>query len=203
MQIHQAFPTPIMEAQLDSLLLQQCLAVARSTLPEDRVLREWSIKRPWCTDDTLHTLFQWRSISERILTAADHMLDAQGVIRQAIGISSMWVNAQYQHTNHQAHIHSNSYLSGVIYLQVPEHSQYIQFYDPRPAALVIRPQQQVDTETAQFTPCAGKFLMWPSWLLHSTNSSTHSELDQPRISISFNVMLKGHVGGHSAKMEVR
>ena len=64
----------------------------------------------------------------------------------------------------------------------------ISFFDPRPQAnmTAIRHDPQVDPEH-RVQPAPGMILMWPAFLHHLV----HSNLSQtPRISISFNIVLK-------------
>jgi hypothetical protein len=44
--------------------------------------------------------------------------------------------------------------------------------------------------------------MWPSWLQHHTASTTAEELAEPRISISYNIMLRDTIDTHSARLDL-
>ncbi len=102
---------------------------------------------------------------------------------------------------HDLHNHPHAYLSGTYYVSVPEQPSRrelpgradrtpgaISFYDPRPQAnmTAIKGDPQIEAEHL-VQPVPGTMLLWPAFLLHLV----HPNLAQdPRISISFNVVLK-------------
>lgn len=190
------FATPLMELTIDH---RPWLDLARTFMPSRAKLQTVGT-RPWCTGDLLHEQAEFQPLVEEIIGAADRMADVEGIHRQSLYISSLWINAQMQQQNHQAHTHPNSLYSGVIYLQVPEHSQRIVFTDPRPQAQVLRPRGTITN--LGFQPRAGLWFMWPSWLQHHTASTTAEELVEPRISISYNIMLRDNINTHSARLEL-
>ncbi len=111
-----------------------------------------------------------------------------------------WANVNRLGDYHDPHNHPHCYLSGTYYVQVPTDRAPLQsrkdvrpgaitFYDPRGPAVnmgAIRGDPYVEPEhTVQPTP--GEILLWPAFLMHFV----HPNLSEtPRISISFNVMLK-------------
>jgi len=64
----------------------------------------------------------------------------------------------------------------------------ISFFDPRPQAnmLAIKGDPQVDPEH-RLLPRPGEVLIWPAFLHHAVHVNLSQE---PRISISFNVVLR-------------
>ena len=111
-----------------------------------------------------------------------------------------WANINRLGDYHDPHNHPHSYLSGTYYVQVPTDRAplrtrqdvrpgCITFYDPRGPAVnmnAIRNDPYIEPEyTVQPEP--GQILLWPAFLTHFV----HPNLSEtPRISISFNVMLK-------------
>ena len=100
---------------------------------------------------------------------------------------------------HNLHNHPHSWLSGTYYISVPDQSDAdifrsdlnpgaISFFDPRPQANMnaIRNDGQVDPEH-RLLPSAGDLYLWPAFLHHLVHPNM---ADLPRISISFNVVLK-------------
>ena len=79
--------------------------------------------------------------------------------------------------------------SGVYYVQTSPGADTIAFHDPRPQAGVVRPPvtelTRQNTDQVVVTVTNGTLLMFPSYLAHSVPPS---ESDQPRISVSFNLM---------------
>ena len=110
-----------------------------------------------------------------------------------------WANVNMKGDYHNLHNHPHSWLSGTYYISVPDQSNAdlfrsdlnpasISFFDPRPQANMnaIRNDGQVDPEH-RLLPSAGDLLLWPAFLHHLVHPNM-AEL--PRISISFNVVLK-------------
>jgi uncharacterized protein (TIGR02466 family) len=111
-----------------------------------------------------------------------------------------WANVNRLGDYHDPHNHPHSYLSGTYYVQVPKDRAplktrkdvrpgAVSFYDPRGPAVnmdAIRGDPYVNAEHTVF-PEPGEILLWPAFLTHFV----HPNLSEtPRISISFNVMLK-------------
>lgn len=177
------------------------LVLAQEILPDDTYLRDWSDVRPWASDDLLHHREEWAHAQDCILAAAGRYAEAQGILYQNLYITSMWVNAQYQRQNHAPHRHPNSLFSGIWYLDTPPGSQCFMLYDPRSGSDVIKPRTKNVQGNIGVAASAGVMLMWPSWLMHSTQSITVNELDRPRISLAFNVMLRDTIEDHSARID--
>lgn len=111
-----------------------------------------------------------------------------------------WANVNRLGDYHDPHNHPHCYLSGTYYVQVPTDRAplrtrsdvrpgCITFYDPRGPAVnmgAIRGDPYIEPEHT-VEPRPGQILLWPAFLTHFV----HPNLSEtPRISISFNVMLK-------------
>ena len=109
-------------------------------------------------------------------------------------ITDMWSNILKPGEAHRPHTHSNNILSGVFYVHSDE-AAGIQFYDPRPQAGVLNPEVKGFTKanaTAwELKSTTNRMIMFPSWLQHLVPINNS---DNNRISIAFNVMLRGIVG---------
>jgi uncharacterized protein (TIGR02466 family) len=110
-----------------------------------------------------------------------------------------WGNINMKGDYHNLHNHPHSWLSGTYYINVPDQSEAnvfrsdlnpsaISFFDPRPQANMnsIRNDGQVDPEH-RLLPRAGDLYLWPAFLHHLVHPNM---TNSPRISISFNVVLK-------------
>ncbi|NND91976.1 MAG: hypothetical protein HKN42_14040 [Granulosicoccus sp.] len=131
-------------------------------------------------------------------TIADY-LSRSGV---AVGVNwhlQGWANINRTGDYHTLHNHPHSYLSGTYYVSTPEQALSdhhrsdlnpgeISFFDPRPQAnmTAIAGDPQIDPEY-RVQPEAGLILLWPSFLHHAVHPNFALE---PRISVSFNVVLK-------------
>ncbi len=100
---------------------------------------------------------------------------------------------------HDAHNHPRAYLSGTYYVTIPKSREKLKtrgdlrpgcitFYDPRPGVnmTAIRGDPYVDPEYT-VTPEAGMLMMWPAFINHFVHPNLSK---QPRVSISFNIVLK-------------
>jgi uncharacterized protein (TIGR02466 family) len=105
-------------------------------------------------------------------------------------MTGMWANMLKKGESHPPHTHSNNIFSGVYYL---EDGAPIQFFDPRPQASVLHPNLEYTTfdnsSMMQFSSQKGMGLIFPSWLQHWVPAT-----DKDRISISWNIILRGDYG---------
>lgn len=110
-----------------------------------------------------------------------------------------WANINRTGDYHDPHNHPHAYLSGTYYVRVPDAAPVvgsrrdvrpgcISFYDPRGAVNMTAIRRDPHIE-AEFTvsPRSGLILLWPAFLQHFVHPNL---CRQPRISISFNVVLK-------------
>lgn len=133
---------------------------------------------------------------------------AKGAIRylawqcQGLQITDMWANINYQGHGARPHVHPNNFLAGVYYLQVPADAGELVLYDPRPQTQVLAPlvtQRNVANMTRHgIAPREGRMVLFPAWLLHSV---VPNRSPVERISVAFNLALKGIVGGESGRVQ--
>ena len=105
-------------------------------------------------------------------------------------ITGMWANKLQKGDTHPPHTHSNNIFSGVYYL---EGGSEIQFFDPRPQASVLHPNLKYtnfdNSGMIGFDAEKGTGLIFPSWLQHWVTKT-----NKTRISISWNILLRGDYG---------
>ena len=103
-------------------------------------------------------------------------------------LDTMWVNILKPGGAHSGHIHPHAFLSGTVYVDVPDGASALKLEDPRLPMMMARPSVALDApETEQpfvyLAPRAGTVLMWESWLRHEVPMNA-AKAD--RISVSFN-----------------
>jgi len=144
-----------------------------------------------------HPAMQWlRQCCDRAIM--DYARE-QGIDYEMSWSVQAWPNVNMKGDYHNLHNHPHSWLSGTYYVSMPDQAAAetfrsdlnpgaISFYDPRPQANMnaIRNDGQVDPEH-RVVPRAGDLFLWPSFLHHFVHPNM---VDAPRISISFNVVLK-------------
>jgi uncharacterized protein (TIGR02466 family) len=110
-----------------------------------------------------------------------------------------WANVNRKGDYHTLHNHPHSYLSGTYYVNMPDQPALVKqrddlspgdisFFDPRPQANMsaIAGDPQIDPEH-RVTPAPGLLLLWPSFVHHAVHPNF---AEQPRVSVSFNVVLR-------------
>jgi uncharacterized protein (TIGR02466 family) len=103
-------------------------------------------------------------------------------------LDNLWVNVLKPGGGHSGHIHPHAFLSGTVYVEVPDGASALKLEDPRLPMMMARPGVRADAPEAErpfiyLAPRPGTVLMWESWLRHEVPpSAAKSE----RISISFN-----------------
>ena len=109
---------------------------------------------------------------------------------ESIEMTGMWANKLIKGEVHPPHTHSNNIFSGVYYL---EGGSQIQFFDPRPQASVLQIDvtkvTQSNASMLAFDSQKGAGLIYPSLLTHWVPVT-----DKTRISISWNILLRGDYG---------
>jgi uncharacterized protein (TIGR02466 family) len=138
-------------------------------------------------------------LTQFINLAVKQYLQKQGIDNKNEWTLQGWPNINRRGDYHSLHNHPHCYLSGTYYIDVPIQTSEnyhrndiapgsISFFDPRPQAnmTAIKGDNQVETEYA-LLPISGTLLLWPSWLQHFVHPNFS---DQPRISMSFNVLMQ-------------
>ena len=144
---------------------------------------------------SLHEHPKYKALGDRVVELSKLYLDDLKFEYEEHYITGMWSNILKPGETHSPHTHSNNLVSGVFYLQSNDNSPAITFIDPRPQTSVLQPQQTEytkDNSTMYFYPAkVNRMVLFPSWLQHYVPKNNSND---DRISIAFNVMLKGQVG---------
>jgi uncharacterized protein (TIGR02466 family) len=158
------------------------------------------------SDDMLQDNPDFADIAELAYVQTQEALDFLGVARDDHYITNMWANVSSNTHRHMLHTHPNCFLSGLLYVQTPPNCGETVFYDPRPGARIFEPnylfENQYNSGTALITPEVGKMIIWPSWLPHGVEAG-HASAGSERITIAFNIMLKGQINNKTAKLNLK
>lgn len=108
-------------------------------------------------------------------------------------ITQSWINYTTNNQWHHKHNHSNSFLSGVLYVKADINIDRITFHDDRYKQIDILPNHytKMNSSSWDIAVKTGDIFIFPSNLTHEVKVSKN---DQPRISLSFNTFIKGNVG---------
>lgn len=116
-----------------------------------------------------------------------------------IDILNSWINIHEPNDWGQSHIHGNSILSGVYYMNTPPESGDISFNRPMTASMPFSTMfhmdyseiNMVNCDNYKVTPSQGMLVIFPSWLQHAI---TRNNTKEDRYSLAFNVYFRGMIG---------
>ena len=108
-------------------------------------------------------------------------------------ITQSWLNYTETNQYHHKHQHPNSLVSGVFYINSDENFDKIKFFDDKYSN--IKPEVKDwniwNSQTWWFSVKTGDVILFPSSLTHMVETK---QGDNTRISLAFNVFIKGTVG---------
>ena len=108
-------------------------------------------------------------------------------------ITQSWLNYTETNQYHHKHQHPNSLVSGVFYINCEEEHDKIKFFNDK--YLTIKPEIKDwniwNSETWWFSVKTGDIILFPSSLTHMVETK---QGENTRISLAFNVFIKGKVG---------
>jgi|TARA_R110000824_G_scaffold89525_1_gene219426 uncharacterized protein (TIGR02466 family) len=107
-------------------------------------------------------------------------------------INQSWLNFTVKGAKHYSHYHENSYLSGVLYLEIDKTDKII-FAKSNYLQIDIEPKNYnpFNSQNWHLPITKNQVLLFPSRLFHSVETKVG---DKDRISLAFNVFLKGKIG---------
>ena len=144
----------------------------------------------------LHKKKEFHHFSTLVIKTGKDICKTLGYDVEDLVITDMWANVLKNTEHHPMHTHSNNFLSGTYYLQSDQKSSIV-FHDPRPAADVIVPRKkETNTLNASLLSYASKqnrAVFFPAWLPHWVQQN---KSNNKRISIAWNMQVKGQVGEH-------
>jgi len=116
-------------------------------------------------------------------------------------ITQSWLNYTEANQMHHIHAHSNSYVSGVLYINCHEKLDRIKFYKGEHNVIQpsIKESNLYNTNNWWFPVNTKDVIMFPSSLNHGVDPK---QGNNTRISLSFNVFVKGTLGTYSSATEL-
>ena len=202
--IERVFATSIYRAKLGGLrpkaFLDELRMACRSIAQEDCAGQNWSNEAGYkgytsyaSLDDLPTRNPTFADLCERLKPqlvdfAAAVDFDMRGLEPE---VDSIWINVLEHGGTHTGHIHTNSVISGTVYVDVPEGTSAIRFEDPRLAMMMATPPRKAcaalhNRQFIYLQPSPGAVLLWESWLRHEVPVNMASE---DRISVSFNAVM--------------
>ena len=145
-------------------------------------------------EDDLHKSLIFKPLVDELTKIHELILQNLEYEYDKIEITNMWAYHLYKSHSHSPHTHSNNFLSGVYYLLGEKNkTSPIQFFDPRAQTAILTPRRKNsnpnNSNILSFDSINGTGLIFPAWMQHWVPPTQHE-----RISISWNVLLRGHYG---------
>ncbi len=116
-------------------------------------------------------------------------------------ITQSWLNYTETNQYHHKHTHSNSLVSGVFYINCDKEHDKIKFFNNRYQTIKpeIKDWNIWNSESWWFAVKTGDVILFPSSLTHMVETK---QGDNTRISLAFNVFIKGTVGNNKSLTEL-
>jgi uncharacterized protein (TIGR02466 family) len=116
-------------------------------------------------------------------------------------ITQSWLNYTETNQYHHKHTHPNSLVSGVFYINCHEEHDKIKFFNDnyKTIRLEIKDWNMWNSESWWFPVKTGDIILFPSSLNHMVETK---QGDNTRISLAFNVFIKGKVGNNKNLTEL-
>jgi uncharacterized protein (TIGR02466 family) len=116
-------------------------------------------------------------------------------------ITQSWLNYTETNQYHHKHAHANSLVSGVFYINSNEEHDKIKFFNDtyKTIRLEVKDWNLYNSESWWFPVKTGDIILFPSSLSHMVETK---QGDNTRISLAFNVFVKGTVGNNKQLTEL-
>ena len=116
-------------------------------------------------------------------------------------ITQSWLNYTEKNQYHHKHQHPNSLVSGVFYINCHEEHDKIKFFNDnyKTIKLEVKDWNIWNSESWWFSVKTGDVILFPSSLTHMVETK---QGDNTRISLAFNVFIKGTVGNNKNLTEL-
>ena len=198
--INGIFPTPIYMSKLDRELSKKELTfVEKSKL--DHYKNDGNITS---NDNYILNQKVFSSLKEDLYLRVEDYFKKVLSTTDAVTpyITQSWLNYTETNQYHHKHEHPNSLVSGVFYVNCHEEFDKIKFFK-KDAYQIIKPEIKdwnlYNSETWWFTVKTGDIILFPSYLTHMVETK---EGDNTRISLAFNVFIKGTIGNNKNLTEL-
>ena len=194
--IQTVFPTPVISTSIDRVYTEQELGAISEQKNNSQKLvgNTVSVNNNVLDLTELSDVKLW--IEEQVKWYMDNIITPEQNVE--LYITQSWLNWTDPGEIHHAHAHSNSIVSGVMYIDVQDDVDYITFLKSSYNAI------HIPTARANIFNCdrwtlrvnTGELVLFPSNLIHSVEPTSH---DKTRISLAFNTFARGDLGANESK----
>ena len=112
-------------------------------------------------------------------------------------LTQSWLNYTKPGESHHRHQHSNSLISGVLYINAKQEMDGISFYRPGTPQIMVTEQglNWYNAPSWTFSVATGDLVLFPSQLMHGVQQTSG---DHIRISLAFNAFVRGDIGSEES-----
>ncbi len=189
-EIHSLFPTAVYRTNLSRSL----------TTEEEKFLRscQLSFQELGNKSSNNKTLLNEPQLSNIKKFIEAHLEDYQKNIISSdiqLYLTNSWLNVTATNESHLLHNHTNSIISGVLYLKVEDSQSTISFNRMAPPFLLnLSPYSFNPFNSIEWNLEVKNLdlILFPSSMYHYVKTNTSNNV---RISLAFNTFLKGNIGG--------
>ena len=196
--IHNIFPTTIYE---DTIPLNKNIKKQLIEKPFDNIYQNGKRNGYYSIDKYILNDEKILPLTEKIIEHTRNYIYNVYKVRKEISffITNSWIMKHGKNDAADLHIHDNSLISGIYYLQTPKNSGDLFFKRNNAINPIFSTTLPIDTETNMNTwrinVKEGLLILFPSHLLHYTE---HNLSDKLRYSLAFNMFAKGSFGNDSS-----
>lgn len=182
------FPTPLYINNIDAPLINQ---------QKDYLLNLPKILNTGNLRSESGYILEYPLFAELKKTINEHIKEYINIVYPGsnldVYITQSWANYTEPNGNHHKHLHPNSFISGVFYVNAIKNEDMIKFYKDLQPMYLINHNQSNNYNSGDVAVLieTGDLVLFPSNFQHNVPPTTSKET---RISISFNTFIKGNLG---------
>lgn len=193
MKILQLFPQPLYFSKLERELTQDELNLINKLKPENFNVSQ----SPQSSDNYILENKKLKNLkkelNKKIIDYFNKIVCPKNSITPYI--TQSWINYTKENQFHHQHNHSNSYVSGIFYVSADPKVDTIKFFEKRYQEIALESKEFNEFNATSWDTAVktGDILLFPSTLVHGVDPKQGTNL---RLSLSFNVFLKGKLGNN-------
>jgi len=198
MPVYQLFPEPVYFSKLERKLTKNELSIIHTfKIHTSAVETRQSVDDYVLEKKELNNLK--KDLNKKVIDYFDKVVCTNNSIIPYI--TQSWLNYTKLNEYHHKHLHPNSYVSGVFYINTDKEVDKIKFFKERYERIELECKEfnKFNATSWDFPVETGDVVLFPSSLYHGVDVKKGINT---RISLSFNVFFKGKIGTQAGLTEL-